>query len=106
VTATVQAARVAEPCAHCGRPVPGASTSASAALTQGVVGHLHTTLVVYCSTACRDLHLVALALASPTCAAPGCDLDPAADLPFCDGHLDPAAESDPTAPGHRSGHAA
>ena len=69
------------------------------------MGHLRTTVVVYCSATCRDDHLVALALDSPTCAAPGCDLDPAADVPFCDAHLDPVLGG--TAPaGERAGHAA
>jgi hypothetical protein len=75
----------AEPCAHCGHAVPAESSTA-------VSGRLRETVVVYCSEACRQAHLVAVALASPTCAVTGCDLDPAADVPFCDGHLDPALE--------------
>ncbi len=70
----------AEPCAHCGERS-----------RHPVLGLLRGTVVVYCSAGCRDDHLVALALASSTCAAPGCDVDAAADVPYCDEHLDPAA---------------
>jgi hypothetical protein len=70
----------AESCAHCGyragRPV---------------VGIVRTGVLVYCSAGCRDDHLAVMALASSTCAAAGCDTDAAADVPFCDEHLDPAA---------------
>ena len=67
-------------CGHC-----GASTSAPVtALVRGSV-------VTYCSAGCREDHLAALALACTTCRAPGCDLDAAADLPYCDAHLDAAA---------------
>lgn len=69
-----------ETCAQCGAPA-----------ADPVAGVLNTAVLLYCSPACREDHLTALALGSTTCAAPGCDLDPAADVPFCDGHLDPAA---------------
>jgi hypothetical protein len=69
-----------ETCAHCGAPA-----------AEPVSGLVRAAVLVYCSPACRDDHLAAVALASDTCAAPGCDLDPAADVPFCDEHLDPAA---------------
>ncbi len=69
----------AESCAHCGDRA-----------RHPVRGPVRGTIVVYCSAGCRDDHLAALALASPTCAAAGCDVDAAADVPFCDEHLDPA----------------
>jgi hypothetical protein len=69
-------------CAHCG-----------AGTTRPVTGAVRASIVVYCSAGCRDDHLAALALAGSTCIAPGCDLDAAADVPFCDEHLDPAAPS-------------
>jgi hypothetical protein len=77
-----------ETCAHCG-----------AAATPPVTAAVRSTIVVYCSPACRDDHLAALALAASTCRAPGCDLDAAADMPYCDEHLDPAAA--PPRPGGR-----
>lgn len=78
-----------EACAHCGE-----------ACVHPVAGAVRTTIVVYCSAACRDDHVAALALAGSTCRAPGCDLDVAADVPYCDEHLDPAA-STPAGPGGR-----
>jgi hypothetical protein len=71
---------VPEACAHCGAPTPNP-----------VTGAVRATIVVHCSPGCRDDHLAALALAGPTCRAPGCDLDAAADVPFCDEHLDPTS---------------
>ncbi len=68
-----------ERCAHCGDRT-----------VRPVTGIVRAGIVVYCSAGCRDDHLAALALASATCATPGCDLDAAADVPFCDEHLDPA----------------
>ncbi|MFI5101234.1 MAG: hypothetical protein ACHQE5_12100 [Actinomycetes bacterium] len=82
-----------ESCAHCG-----------ARVGRPVVGLLRTSVVVYCSAGCRDDHLAALALVSSTCAAPGCDLDVAADVPFCDEHLDPAVR--PPTRGSRGSRAA
>ena len=67
-----------ETCAHCG-----------ATAAEPVAGLLRTSVLVYCSAGCRDDHLAAVALASTRCAAPGCDLDVAGDVPFCDEHLDP-----------------
>jgi len=69
-----------ETCAHCGT-----------AATSPVTGAVRSTIVVYCSRGCRDDHVAALALAASTCRAPGCDLDAAADVPYCDEHLDPAS---------------
>jgi hypothetical protein len=66
-------------CAHCGAPA-----------TDPFPGLLRTAVLVYCSAACCDDHVVAVALDSATCAVTGCDLGPAADVPFCDQHLDPA----------------
>lgn len=79
---------VLETCAHCGAPT-----------TTPVTGAVRASIVVYCSPVCRDDHLAALALAGPTCRAPGCDLDAAADVPYCDEHLDPVTE--PRRPGGR-----
>jgi len=71
-----------ETCAHCG-----------ARTARPVTGAVRASILVYCSPGCRDDHLAALALAGSTCGAAGCDLDAAADVPFCDEHLDPAAPS-------------
>jgi len=70
-----------ERCAHCG---------AATAPAPPVTAVLRGTIVSYCSTGCREDHLAALALAGSTCRAPGCDLDAAADVPYCDAHLDVA----------------
>ncbi len=67
-----------ERCAHCG------STGAP------VTALLRGSVVTYCSIGCQEDHLAALALATPTCRTPGCDLDAAADVPYCDAHLDVA----------------
>jgi hypothetical protein len=87
-TTTGRAGDALETCAHCGAaaPVP-------------VTGVVRSTIVVHCSPGCRDDHLAALALAASTCRAPGCDLDAAADVPYCDEHLDPAVT--PMRPGGR-----
>jgi len=76
-------------CAHCGVQA-----------VEPVAGLLRTSMLVYCCAGCRDEHLAALALVSATCSAPGCDLDAAADVPFCDEHLDPSVLSG--GPGHRA----
>jgi hypothetical protein len=73
----------AESCAHCGHWAGGEQ--------RPVVGIVRTGVLVYCSAGCRDDHLAVMTLASSTCAAAGCDMDAAADVPFCDEHLDPAA---------------
>lgn len=78
-TAKTRATHLSEACVQCGAPA-----------ARAVPGVVRTTVVVYCSAGCRDEHVAALALASRLCAAPGCDLDAAADVPYCDEHLDPA----------------
>jgi hypothetical protein len=78
---TDRTSQVRETCGHCG-----------ASIARPVTGAVRATIVVYCSQACRDDHLAALTLAGLTCRAPGCDLDAAADVPYCDEHLDPVNE--------------
>ncbi len=87
---TAQAAappETTECCTHCGEPAPAA-----------VTGVVRSAELLYCSAGCRDDHLALVALDGRTCEAAGCDRDRAADVPFCDEHLDPAAPAAPSEP--------